>query len=86
MNVQQLQALIAQLEQECQEATQRLSAGQQNLNQLSIHIHHYTNGSNSGKVATQITQEAAMQLRNAIANIQTLKRELKSYLNSVSNN
>lgn len=86
MNLQQLQLLIAQLEQECQEAMQRLSAGQQNLSQLTMHIHHYTNGSNSGRVATQVTQEAAMQLRDALANIQSLKRELKAYLNSISSN
>lgn len=84
MNVQQLQVLLAQLEQECQEALQRLSAGQQNLNQLTMRIHHYTSGSHSGRIATQVTQEAAMQLRDALANIQSLKRELKAYLNSLS--
>lgn len=85
MTIQELKVTIQQLLTSCEESKQRLTYGENNLNQLIISINHYTGASASGRMATQLTQSTAQRLKEAIISIQELERELSDYLKSIEN-
>ncbi|HFI0564093.1 TPA: hypothetical protein ACGO35_001818 [Streptococcus suis] len=84
MTIQELQVAIHKLNQACKDAKQQLSHGEKGLNHLAQTIHHHTEGSGTGRQATEVTRSAAIKMKKAIENIQMLERELSDYLRTIS--